>query len=874
MVWHPNSRSVYRTLLLAYPAEFREEYGAEMERMVGERMTGEPEAGLWLTLLGDVLRNAPREHLHILGRDLRHSLRLFARAPGFTATALLALTLGIGAAVTIFSLIDTVLIRSLPFGEAEGLVYLWTPLPRYQSLPRERGPSFADVLAWRSASKAFVSITALDQRTMTVELGGDPALVPGAIVLGNFFETLRAVPLLGRAIDDNDDHPGKDQVAVISYAFWSSRFSRDPGVLGKELQLDGRRHRIIGVMPPEFVYPHANDFPLASASLKRTDLWIPAGLSARQVADRLMTCAAAIGRLRPGANLRQAQAEMAVIESGLDPLNLPEMRGTQSLLVPLIETAVGPVRGLMRLLAGAVILVLLIACGNVANLLIARAAAREYEMGVRTALGAPRSRLVRQILTESLLLSFTGGALGALLCVAAVRVLARMNPGDIPRFDEISIDWRVLLFALLISVITGVVFGAFPARASARANIVDLLREGGGRGIAGASARVRYVLVVADVALAVVLLGGAVLFIRSYLYVQGEEKGFAPSTLTMSLAADLQSRVPPARLMAMSRTALERVAALPGVVSAGATNTLPLSHQERTSTFRVEGYDNRPNQTAGWRRVAGDFFGAMQIPLIAGRYLTPDDMPDRPTPVPRAVVVNETFARVYFYGRSALGGHVQRGAPGVVWSTIVGVVADVRHSNLETPPTPTLYEPSSDVSSLAIRTTLPPDAMISAVRHAVRESGLPFLLADIQTMRERTSEAEARRRFQTVLLAAFAGIAVFLALVGLYGLLSYAVRQRTAEIGVRMALGAQRSQVVGMVLRHGLMLTAAGLLIGLPLASTLARWSASPIYGIHVLDPVTFIAVPVLMMAAAALACVLPAWKASQVDPVSSLRHQ
>jgi predicted permease len=289
----------------------------------------------------------------------------------------------------------------------------------------------------------------------------------------------------------------------------------------------------------------------------------------------------------------------------------------------------------------------------------------------------------------------------------------------------------------------------------------------------------------------------------------------------------------------------------------------------------VEGYDNRPNQTAGWRQVAGDFFGAMQIPLIAGRYLTPEDMPDQPTPVPRAVVVNETFARVYFLGRSALGGHVQRGAPGAVWSTIVGVVADVRHSNLETPPTPTLYQPSwSDVSSLAIRTTLPPDAMVSAVRHAVRESGLPFLLADIQTMRERTSEAEARRRFQTVLLAAFAGIAVFLALVGLYGLLSYAVRQRTAEIGVRMALGAQRSRVVAMVLRDGLILTAAGLLIGLPVAGTVARRSASLLYGIHVLDPVTFIAVPVLMMAAAALACVLPAWKASRVDPVSSLRHQ
>jgi predicted permease len=496
-------------------------------------------------------------------------------------------------------------------------------------------------------------------------------------------------------------------------------------------------------------------------------------------------------------------------------------------------------------------------------------------MGLRKALGAPRSRLARQVLTESLFLSLTGGALGALLCLAAVRVLARMNPGDIPRFDEIAVDWRVLLFALLISVITGIVFGAFPALISGRANIVDLLRDGGCRGIVGAPARARYSLVVADVALAVVLLGGAVLFIRSYLYVQGEEKGFAPSTLTMRLAADLQSRIPSARLMAMCRTAVERVAALPGVVAAGATNTLPLSHHESTSTFRVEGYANRPNQSVALRLGAGDFFGAMQIPLIAGRYLTSDDIAAQPTSVPRVVVVNESFARMYFNGRSAIGGHVQRGAPGAVWSTIVGVVADVRHSNLETPTTPTLYEPSwADVSSLAIRTTLPPDAMVSAVRQAVRVSGVPFLLADIQTMRERTSEAEARRRFQTVLLAAFAGIAMFLALVGLYGLLSYAVRQRTSEIGVRMALGAGRSQVVGMVLRDGLTLTALGLLIGLPVAGAMARWSASLLYGVAVLDPVTFIAVPVLMMAAAAVACIFPAWKASRVDPVSSLRHQ
>ena len=874
MDWRRNSRSFYRALLLAYPAEFREEYGAEMERLLSDQLAGAPSSRLWLTLLGDVLRNAPREHLSLLARDLRHSLRLFAQALGFTATALAALALGIGAAVSIFTLINTVLIRSLPFGDPARLVYLWTPIPRYRSLPREMSPSFADVMAWRSASRSFADITGFQQHMLTWYAGGDPVRIGGAMVQGNFFETLQAAPLLGRTIDANDDRPGQGRVVVISYALWNTHFNADPAALGKSMQLGGLPYRIIGVMPPEFVYPHANDFPFAIAGLPRTDAWVPTAFTPRDLANRRISSNAAIGRLRPGVTLARAQAEISALQSGLDPLNAPELRGSTSLLVPFIETTVGPARSLMRLLAGAVILVLLIACGNVANLLMARAAAREHEMGVRTSLGAPRSRLIRQVLTESLLLGIAGGALGAGLSLAAVRVLARMNPGDIPRFEEISVDWRVLLFALAISLLTGILFGALPALASARANVVDLLREGGGRGIAGGSSRVRYALVAADVALSVVLLGGAVLFIRSYLYVQSEQKGFAASTLTMRWAADLQQRVPPARMAGWFREALERVASVPGVAAAGATNALPLGGHESMSTIRVDGYPNGPNQTANGRNVAGDYFKAIETPLIAGRYLTSADIPAQPTPSPAVVVVSESFARLYFHGRSAIGGRMAAGQTGAAWSTIVGVVADVRHSSLETPPAPTFYQASWFVDSLAIRTALPPETVIASVRRAVRDAGAPFVLADIETMQQRTDQAAAPRRFQTVLLAAFAAIAVFLALVGLYGLLSYTVRQRTAEIGVRMALGAGRSQVVAMVLRRGLALAGIGLLIGLAVAAATARWAASLLYGIHAFDPVTFLVVPLLIMTAAAVACLLPSWKASRVDPVSSLRHQ
>ena len=875
MDWRPNSRSsrtFYRALLLAYPAEFREEYGAEMERLLSDRLAGEPAPRLWLTLLGDVFRNAPREHLSVLARDVRHSLRLFAQAPGFTATALAALALGIGAAVTIFTLIDTVLIRALPFGDPARLVYMWTPIPRYRSLPREMSPTFADTMAWRSGSRSFADITAFQQHMITWYPGGDPVRIGGAMVQGNFFETLQAKPLLGRIIDANDDRPGQERVVVISYGLWNSHFAADPAVLGKSMQLGNLLYRIIGVMPPQFVYPHANDFPFAIAGLPRTDVWTPTGFAPRDLANRRISSNAAVGRLHAGVTLVRAQAEISALQKGLDPLNVPELRGSTSLLTPFIETTVGPARSLMRLLAGAVILVLLIACGNVANLLMARAAAREHEMGVRTALGAPRSRLIRQVLTESLLLAIAGGALGAGLSFAAVRVLARINPGDIPRFEEISIDWRVLLFALAISLLTGILFGTLPALAGARANVADLLREGGGRGIAGGSSRVRYALVAADVALSVVLLGGAVLFIRSYLYVQSEQKGFAASTLTMRLAADLQQRVPPPRMAAWFRGALERVAAVPGVVAAGATNALPLSGHESMSTIRVDGYPNSPNQTANGRTVAGDYFRAMQTPLIAGRYLTSADIPAQPAPAP-PVVVSESFARIYFHGRSAIGGRVAIGQTSTGWSTIVGVVANVRHSSLEAPPAPTFYQPSWFVDQIAIRTALPPENVIASVRRAVRGVGAPFVLADIQTMQQRTDQAGAPRRFQTVLLAAFAAIAVFLALVGLYGLLSYTVRQRTAEIGVRMALGAGRSQVVGMVLRRGLALAGLGLLLGLLAAGAAARWATSLLYGIHAFDPVTFLVVPLLIMTAAALACLLPAWKASRVDPVSSLRH-
>ena len=876
MAWRPSALNVYRVLLFAYPAEFRHEYAGEMERLFIERRSTEPLFSLWLAILGDVARNAPREHLHILAADLRHGLRLFAKAPGFVSAALLALALGIGAATTVFSVVNAVLLRSLPYGGAERLVYLWTPLPRYQNLPREIGPSFADVMAWRASSRSFSEIAILRQRPFMIDVGdGVPLWLGGAFVSGNFLRAVQAPPRLGRAIDENDDRPGHDHVALISDALWSSQFGRDPGVLARSFQLGPAAYRIIGVMPPDFAYPRDHDLPHPATAFHRTDIWIPSPLGPRQLANRLFTTDVAIGRLRPGVSLRQAQSEMTAIENGLDPLNLPEMRGMQALLVSFIETTAGPLRPLMRLLGGAVLLVLLIACGNVANLLMARAVARVHEMGVRTAMGAPRARLVRQLLSESLLLSAAGGALGALFAVVALRMVQRLNPGDIPRLEEASIDARVLLVAVALSLATGLLSGILPAVAASRINVAAMLRLGGGRGLVGGAAfRTRHALIVGEVALAVILLAGAGLLIRSYLNVMGQDKGFAPSTLTMKLGVDLSSRRPPQQLREMWQTILARAGALPGIEAVGAITHLPLSHEESTSTFRVEGYPNVPNQSVDLRQVGGDYFQAMQIRLVAGRLLAASDNPLQPPRIPAAVLVSEAFARRYFAGGNAVGGHVQRGAPGSDWSTIVGVVADVRHSSLEKPPEPVIYEPSWLLDSIAIRTALPPGSAVSSVRAVLHEVDPHLALANIQTMSQRTGAAESRRKFQTVLLAAFAVMALFLALFGLAGLLSYAVRQRSAEIGVRMALGAGRSAVIAMVVRQGLLLTAAGLGIGLLAAFAIARAISSMLYAVRVFDPLTFIAVPLLLLLAAGIACLLPAWKAARVDPIASLRAE
>ncbi|HLN00549.1 MAG TPA: ABC transporter permease [Bryobacteraceae bacterium] len=812
-------------------------------------------------------RTSLGEHLHILAADLRRSARVLTKAPGFVFAALLAIVLGVTSTTVVFSLINAVLIRSLPYGNAERLVYMWTAPAGASGLPRELGPYYSDVAAWQRASKSFEAITGL-RRYMPLLTDGRTQRVGGARVLGNFFLTLEARPELGRTIQPEDDQPGNQFVAVISDALWRSRFGGDPNAIGKTILINRHLYRVIGVMPREFSYPGGNDYPHQPefARLARTDVWVPLALTPKQQSARDSDEADAIvGRLRGEISVSQAQWEISAIQKRLEPVH-PE-GALQALLVPFVEAAIGPVRPLMRLLMGAVCLVLLLACGNLASLLLARATNRVHEMGVRTALGAQRSRLVRMLVTESMLLALVGGALAVGLSLASTRLVVKLNPGDIPRFEETAVDWHVLLFGLAVAVGTGFAAGILPAVSASFVNVSELLRQGG-RGTAGGSFSARNALVVSEIALAVVLLAGAGLLIRSYLVVQGEDKGFAPSTLTMNITLDEQAQ----GVNRFRSELMRRIQDLPGVQEAGSIDDLPLGSNEDIGFLVVEGYTSKLQQWVRARGTAGEYFRAMQIPLIAGRYLNDSDVSAKPFEMEESVVVSESFAKRYFPGRNALGHRL--GINGPAKGTIVGIVGDVRHSSLEEAPQPIVYAQNGLADSVVIRTFGSPEAIVASVRKEVSAFGAGAAVTDVQTMSQYVDQAAARRRFQTVALAAFAGVAVFLTLVGLYGLIAYAVRQRTAEIGVRMALGATSGAMLRMVILSGLKLTLAGLGIGVCLALVVARGMAGFVYGIPAIDPVTFLIVPAFMIAVTMIACIAPAWKAARIDPVDALRQQ
>ncbi len=813
-----------------------------------------------------------------LVHDVWFALRQMRRNRGFTSVAVLVIGLGIASVTTIFTLVNAVLIQSLPYRDAERLVYLWTPNPEFgATIPRELAPSFADFYEWQHTNRSFSSLAMVSHRMANLANGSTVKRIAGAWVTGDFFETLGARPNLGRTINGQDDEPGRDNVAVISNSLWLEQFAGRTDAIGKVLFLNRKQYSVIGIMPDSFGYPFDGDIPLLTPGFRRTEVWVPLALSTAQKTDRTNfdNVDAAISRLRPGVSVEQAQTELTVTEKRLDRLNpAGPMQGWLALVVPLPETILGPVSKMLWLLMAAVGLVLMIACGNVANLLLARVTDRLTEIALRAGLGAGRNRILRQMLTESMVLAFLGGALGVIVTFGAVRVLSRLNPGNIPRFNQMSVNLPVLALAITVSALSGLLFGAAPMIAASKTNLTELLKAGG-RGLTGGSNPIRHALIVAEVALAFVLLTGAVLLIRSDINLQAQNSAFSSSTLTMNLPLDDRYSKPQQRTGVFLQF-LEKLRRVPSVVSAGAGSDLPLDHSESLGDVEIKGF-GKPKNLIDTRWVTPGYFEALGQPLLAGRPFDEHDMKD----VASAVIVNQAFVKAFMQGQDPLAVQIRSGSnlSSRPWVSVVGVVGNIRHSSLEEEPRPEYFQPyrrNFDAWSLhfAARLRIPEQAAIESVRRTLHDLDPALALDDVRTMKERMAEANARRRFQTVLLTAFAAIAIFLAMIGIYGVIAFSVRQRTPEIGLRMALGASSPQVVMMVVRQGLGLVTIGLVVGIGIALLSMRIISSWLYGMGPNNPLTFSLLPLLVFAVAGCACLIPALSASRVDPAIAIRNE
>jgi predicted permease len=821
-------------------------------------------------------RQAHRERrtfpwLESLMQDTHYGIRTLRRSPGFTITAVLTLALGIGACTAIFSLVNAVLIRSLPYGDPSRLVYVYTPNPRYNLPPEIFGPAYGDFYDIKRESRSFQNITAFDQSMFSLAEQGSAQRVSAARVDGDFFQTFQSSPELGRAITDEDNQSGRDKVAVISHALWQSMFGSAVDALHRSLLLDGKSYEIVGVMPEGFEYPHLSDLPYGVPQYKTTQVWVPLALTPHAMAERDNSSGVAVARLKPGVSIAQAQAELSPIMARLDKLHDPQMQGWGALVESFVDSTVGSVCSLMWMLLGAVCLVLLIACGNAANLLLARAASRMRELGVRVALGAGRSRIVRQLLTEALLIGIVSGMLGIGLAYLFLRTLPHLDPGNIPRLHEASLDMHVLLFTIAASLLTSVLTGVLPALTILRVNLTDFLAAANSRSIAGTHGRAQSALIVIESALVVVLLAGAGLLIRSYINVESVDTGFSQSTVTTSIQLDARYKQPQ-QSAEFYRNLFARLNALPGVKAVGGINALPLSNSETFRLFQVDGYANEKDQLAQGRWVTPEYFSAMTIPLVAGRYFTNDDA----SRTQEIAIVNQAFAKKYFANRDPIGGRVNTDDHHVQWSTVVGVIGDVRHTSLEEAPAPQIYNPvaAAEGGYIAVRSVLPPQVLAAEIRSTLHAIDPNLAAGDIQTMGQLASEASARRRFQTSLLTVFAAIALFLALVGLYGLMAYSVSRRTREVGIRMALGAQRSDVVLLVLKKAAWLLGIGLVCGLAGSWFATRAIKSFLFGVDQHDPITILSVCALLTVCGLIAALISARRAASIDPMQALRTE
>jgi putative ABC transport system permease protein len=793
-------------------------------------------------------------------QDLRYGARMLLKKPGFTLIAVITLALGIGANTAIFSVVDAVVFRPLPYDEPERLVQVWPVNLRTGDGGGVPYPNFVD---WRGRNSVFEQIAAYGGKSFIITGGDEAKRIRGVGVSSNLFSLLRIKSSLGRVLLPDDDRIDATPVALIGYRLWHERFGADPQVIGKTMTLDGKSFAVIGVMPPGFQFP------------EEAELWVSvAQVYSKILADRNAGSLEVIGRLKTGVGLEQAQAEMASIARQLEQEYPGANKDFSVKLIPQHELLVGNIRRTLLILFGAVGFVLLIACANVANLSLARGAARQKEIAIRVALGATRIRVIRQYLTESLSFALLGGGLGVLLALWSVSLLATSLPATMPRANEIGIDWRVLGFTCIISFLTGIIFGLAPALQGSKPDMIEALKEGGGKITEGRGRnRLRSLLVVTEVALSLVLLVGAGLLIKSFWHLQQVKPGYDyENVLAIKLSLSDDKYPEKRERIAFYRQAISRIESLPGVMTAGASTLLPLSGSSSSKSFTIEGRARQsPDEffIANNRSISPDYFRTARIPLLRGRAFTDADDADA-APV---AIINETMAYRYWPAGDALSKHIRMGR---TICEIVGVVGDVRHRWLDGDLTPEIYlpypqEPESWLN-FVVRTGADQKGLASALRNEFKNIDRDQPISEITTLAQLRSRSVAQPRFNTLLLGIFAVIALILAAVGIYGVISYSVTQRTHEIGIRMALGAQASDVLKLVVGKGMSLVLIGVAIGMLSSLALTRLIKALLFGVSATDPWTFVAIGLLLAFVALLACWIPARRATKVDPLVALR--
>jgi putative ABC transport system permease protein len=805
--------------------------------------------------------------MHTFWQDLHYGARMLLRNPAFTLVAVLALTLGIGATTAIFSVVNSVLLKPLPYPESERLVFLseWSPQIDGMSISY---PNFTD---WREQNEVFEKIGVYRRQSYNLTGTGAPERLVGGMVSADLFAALRVNALRGRLFTNDEDQPGATPVALLSYGLWQRRFGGDTNTIDQQLTLNGRSYTVIGIMPPDFAFP------------SRAELWTPVGQSAKDPGWESRgnhPGLYAMARLKPGVSVAEARAGMESVAVNLERKYPDSNTGNRVTVTPALENVVRDVKPALFILPGIVGFVLLIACANVANLLLARATTRQKEMAIRTALGASRWRIVRQLLTESLLLSFIGGGLGLLLASWGVKLLVAISPNSIPRSREIMVDNRVLVFTIVVAALTGVFFGLVPALQASKPDLNETLKDAG-RGSTGRRHVLRNALVVAEVALTMVPLMSAGLMIRSFYRLQQVDPGFnGDHLLTFNIALPQKKYPEDVQRINFGEQVADRLRQLPGIDTVGLSSGLPLGNNGWQTSFVIDGQPPpEPGKTPLTEAAVAspDYFRAMGITILKGRNFTDADTKD----VPRVALIDEEFARRYWPNEEAVGKHIRPGGndPRNPLVEIVGIVRRVKMEGLnqESDRVQSYYPfrqlPSGNLT-VVIKSSQEPMSIASAVREQVLAVDPDQPIYNLNSMQQLRADSIAPERLNLMLFTCFAVIALTLASVGIYGVMSYAVTQRTHEIGIRMALGARPGNVLSMVVRQGMALTITGLALGVGGALLVTRLMTSLLFGTSATDPLTFVAIPLLLAGVALGACFVPARRATKVDPMIALRYE